>query len=196
MFKNTIKLLINNFSLVWKILLYKIIVFMCVLGLTIIVSLPIISALIRENFFVDLQSALQGLFFNVNLGSIFVTVSDTVVKFWTILSDANLITLTTVVGIILIIVYYFVNGLYHLAVVENVHGYMGSMIKYGFMNAYISNFGKSINLQLSQIVIGLLLDVSILIGGVLIYVGMMSTVASIIAPLVVIIYFIVLASLK
>ena len=56
MLKNIFKLSFTNFKEVWKVLLYRVIYFLFVLGLTTVASWNIIKTLIKENFFVNLQT--------------------------------------------------------------------------------------------------------------------------------------------
>ena len=195
MFKSTFKLLLNNFSMVWKILLYKLIVFVCVLGLTTVVSLPIINQLINQDFFVYVQENISNIFLNFNLNNLIDIAVAVIQNFWKIVTDANLIPLTIIVGVLAVIAYYFISGLYRLAVVDDVHAFMSSNLKLGFMNCYISNFGKSIKLQLIKLPTEFLLDAIIIFSAGFMYYGL-AQVALAIAPLLTMIYVLVMFSLK
>lgn len=195
MFKSTFKLLLNNFSMVWKILLYKLIVFICVLGLTTVVSLPIINQLINQDFFGYVQTNMSNIFLNFNLNNLVDIGVGIVQNFWQIVTDANLIPLCIILGILAIVGYYFISGLYRLAVVDDMHEYMSSNLKLGFMNCYISNFGKSIKLQLIKLPTEFLLDVIFIASAVLIYYGL-SKIALAIAPVVTMIYLLIIFTLK
>lgn len=193
MFKNTCKLLINNFSSVWKILLYKIIVFICVMGLTTIVSLPIINALISQGFFAFLQENLGTMFLNFNFNSLIEVIILIAKKFYEIIVGANLLPLFLSVGIVSATLYYFVDGLCTLAVTDDVRSYMSTTLKLGFMNCYVANFGKSVKYGLVKLITLYVWNLIIVFGAVGLYYLLAKT---IIAPLICIVYILLMISLK
>ena len=76
MYRNTFKLIISNFNLVWKILLYLLFSSVCVLGLAYACSLPIINLLHEQGIvtmFVDLFKEFSHSFNVYELLSGFVT---------------------------------------------------------------------------------------------------------------------------
>lgn len=195
MFKSTFKLILNNFSMVWKLLLYKIIVFICLIGLTTVFCLPIINALINQNFFSFLQTNLSNMFLNFNLLELVNIIILIVNKFFEIVSSSGLLPLAIVNQILLILSYYYIDRLTYLAVVDDVHSFMSSNLKLGFMNCYISNFGKSAKLGLVKLVTTFILDLIIIGGAVLIFYGLRSSVYAL-APILAILYIVLTFSLK
>ena len=195
MFKSTFKLLLNNFSMVWKILLYKIVVLICVVGLTSVVCLPIIKELISQGFFVFLQDNLSTTFLNFNLNSLVGTLVEITNKLFLIVKDASLLPLLISASCISIILYYFVDRLSYLAVVDDVHSFMSSNLKLGFMNCFVANFGKSAKLGLIKLVTTFILNVGIIASACGIYYALSTSVLAL-APLVTIAYAIIMFSLK
>ena len=70
MYKNSVKLLFSNFSLVWKTLLYNLIVLLVVGGLSYFAALPVFELLIDhglwgmiQNMFADFAKSLNFLHF-------------------------------------------------------------------------------------------------------------------------------------
>ncbi len=193
MFKNTFKLLINNFSSVWKILLYKIIVFICIMGLTTVVSLPIINTLINQGFFGFLQENLSKMFLNFNFNNLIEILILIAKKFYEIIVNANLMPLFLAVGIVSVTLYYFVDGLCTLPVTDDVRSFMSTTLKLGFMNCYVANFGKSVKYGLVKLITIYIWDLIIAFGAVGIYILLSK---SFIAPLICILYVLLMIALK
>lgn len=193
MFKNTFKLLLNNFSLVWKVLLYKLIVIFCVGGLTTIIALPIIKALIENNFFVDFQNLFENMMLNFNLTSlisILISIFDSAVS---IIVANNFVLLSIVACSVAVVLYYVLDRLCYLAIVGEIHSFMSSNLKMGFMNCYVQNFGKSFKLVLVKLISSFILNAGIIAGAFFIFSALKT---SLFAPYVALLFAIVLFSLK
>ena len=160
----TLKLMLSNFSNVWKLLLYKLICILCVLGLTTVVAWPIINVLIRENFFVNLQTSFEDMLFNLNIEKLFVGVDKTVKSFFEIVSANNYLALTIICGVVAVVLFTFLNGYASIAVHESINGYMSSLTRYGFTNAYVSNFGRATLFNLASLITIVPLNFAIWIG--------------------------------
>lgn len=195
MFKSTFKLILNNFSMVWKILLYKIIVAICLIGLTTVFCLPIIRALINENYFAFLQENLSGMFLNFNLSSLVSIMQAIIQRFYEIVTNANLLVLSIVSQVVFVIVYYYVDRLSYLAIVDDVHSFMSSNLKLGFLNCYVTNFGKSCKLGLLKLVTNFLFDIIIWGGTAMIYYLLSKNVVAL-APLLALCFGLLAFSLK
>lgn len=146
------KLLLGNFSNVWKLLLYRIICLLCVLGLTTVVFWPIINTLIKENFFVNVQSAFEGLLFNLNIENLFVSADSVIKNFCEIISNNGYVVQTILCAVMLVILFVFLEGYGKFAVHEGVNGYMSSLTKYSFANSYVANFGRATLYSLASLV--------------------------------------------
>lgn len=195
MFKNTVKILLNNFSSVWKILLYKIITIICIMGLTTVICLPIINQLLNQNFFGFMQDNISNLFLNFNLNSFVEILMLILNKFYEIISNANLLPLAISVGACALVVYYFVDSLLVLPVVEDTRSFMSNNYKLGFMNCYIANFGKSAKYSLVKLGTVFIWNLFIIAGSVGIYYALSKTVL-VIAPLVTIVFALLMYCLK
>ena len=143
MLKNILKLSFTNFKEVWKLLLYRVIYTLFVLGLTTVASLNIIKTLIKESFFVNLQTNLKSLAFNLDFSKIFGVVHTTFQELVNIVSAHGFIaqTVLCVVFIVLLCSFFEVHG--KAALHTNINGYMNSMVQYGFSNSYVASFGRS-----------------------------------------------------
>lgn len=165
MLRYTTRLAFSNSSNIWKILLYRIVCILCVLGLTTVIAWPIINTLIKENFFVNLQSSFESILFNLNLENLFVEVDRNIKNLANIITSNGYTLLFILCGIFDIIVFSFLEGYSNMAVHESVNGYMSSLTKYGYTNSYILNFGRASVLNLARLITVIPLNIAIW-GGV------------------------------
>ena len=195
MFKNTIKLTFANFINTWKIMLYKIIVFFCVLGLTFTICWPIIDSLIIEDFFVLAQSQYDALFFNGNIVALFNTTASLIKQMMDIIVAHNQVWLLIVSIVTSTVLYYFTTGLEDLSVTNIISGYMSNSTKYGFLNTFVANLRKSSCLQLARTITVLPINILLIVSAYYIFVGLTS-VSGILATMVTMLFVIVTFSLK
>ena len=194
MLKNTFKILFCNLTTTWKILLYKLIVIICVIGLTSVAIMPIINQLIENNFFGELSRIFSQLTFNMNIQNVLVGIQELLAMFWNIITTNNLVALTVLCGIIFILIYYFATGLYKLAVTDTVSAYMSSYAKFNFKNAFVGNLKQSTLYCLVRLIINLPADIIILTIGGLIFTSL-NSVASI-ATLLAVCFVLIMFSIK
>ncbi|MGN1222213.1 MAG: hypothetical protein ACI4TT_03170, partial [Christensenellales bacterium] len=121
-FKNTFKLILSNFSNTWKLLLYRIICVLCVLGLTTVVAWPIINVLIKENFFVNLQTSFESLLFNLNLENLFLCVDNIIKNLYQIVLDNGYLTQTVLSVIFVAVIFAFLDGYAKVSISESCNG--------------------------------------------------------------------------
>ena len=164
MLKNTIKLGFANASNIWKLLLYRILCLLCVLGLTTVIAWPIISVLIKDNFFVNLQKSFEEMLFNLNFEKLFVTIDKVFKNFAEIISNHNLVLQTILCLIFVVMLISFLEEFASLSLHQCVGGYMSSLTKYGFTNSYVSNFGRAALLAFSKLATTLPLNLLIWLG--------------------------------
>lgn len=182
MFRNSIKLLIANFSTVWKLILYYIIIIGVVVGLL----LP---------FFGVLGSALNSTGDLNNLVELF-TSFNVSINFFSFVAELNLLFVSIFNSIIALFVsnvwvaiylvfvlFYLIPVLFGLAdlpVGHTLFGYMSSLTKYNFTGSYVSMLGRSVRYQLFKNLVHLPLNIAIFvvlyftlnlvtIGGILVY---------------------------
>ena len=162
--KNTLKLSFVNSSNIWKILLYRVLCILCILGLTTVVAWPIINILIKDNFFVNLQNSFEQMIFNLNFEKLFLTIDNVFKNFASIISAHNLTVQTIACGIVLFFIISMAETYESVAVHHNVGGYMSSLTKYGFTNSYVSYFGKSTLLGFVRVITVLPVNLIIWLG--------------------------------
>ena len=195
MFRNTCKILMNNFSLTWKILLYKVIVFIGVMGLTTVVCLPIINTLAAQDFFGFLQTNVSNLLLNFNLNVLIETIFIIIQKFFEIINASGYLVFSICALSITIIVYYYISSLCELAVVDELNSFMSSNYKLGFVSRFVSNFRKSLNFGLIKLITVFIIDLIIILGAAALY-YITAKVIYFIAPIIVILFLIIMFALR
>lgn len=142
--KNSIKLSFANFSLFWKIVVYKLIV----LALVVLFMLPVGNALISTfksvNFFSELLNFCTNSVFS-NIPQFFVGINNLFAIFIqgiVALINSHLFVFIYICFIITIVLP-FLSKLSDIPATESLYGYMTSLTKYNFVSLYIRNLGKS-----------------------------------------------------
>ncbi len=150
-FNNTIKLVLTNFSNVWKILLYYIICTTISILLLYPVVNPIIDKLREARVFEELQALFNGIFsqptgFIKSFDSVLITIGQVITV------NAKALMLNYILTFVLLFVILpFIYNLGELAVGEVLYGYMTSQTTYSFTGAYFRNFGKSVLYSLAKL---------------------------------------------
>jgi len=164
MFRNSIRLLFSNFSMVWKILLYQIITLLVTFSVATIFAMPLINTLKTEGFLTLLQTEYSNISMNFNLASILNSVYIVGESFFSIISNNLSTTLLSLIlsGFVIIFVGGFLFGLSRLAMAEVIHGYMSSHANYSFTGAYVRTFKKSVALQFAMLVVNTPINILII----------------------------------
>lgn len=199
MFKNSCKLVAANFSIVWKLILYYIIV----AGITIGLIAPFFGT-IGEFFNAsgtlnDIGTLLTRFNVSVNPFDLVVDLNTVVTSFLNLLLE--FFTSNTWVAIylcfVLLYVFPFLLGLADFAVGQSLFGYMSSLTRYSFVGSYMKFFARSARFQLFKTLVMLPVNLLIitllvltlrltLIGGVMVY----------FMPFIIVAVLIILISLK
>ena len=143
MFRNSVRLLLTNFSNVWKLLVYYII---C-LGITVLLCLPIVSPVVSKlteaGVFSDFVTFLNGIFSDP--ASLSINFEGVVNNFCSTISNfsGQFMVNYILFGFIVVIVAPFIFGLGSLAMGDVLYGFMTSQVRYTFTGSYIRNLGKS-----------------------------------------------------
>lgn len=174
MFKNTIRLAFSNFITTWKILLYKVIVIFCVLGLTSVAGWNIINTLINNGFFAEVKILFSDLLFNINFVSLYEAIASTLQNLTNILTANKLVVEASLVFGGFLIVFFYVSGLSNLAVTNIISGYMSSSARFGFNNMFVASLSKSMFVQVFRTIIYLPVIVGILLLSLKVYESLMA----------------------
>ncbi len=199
MFKNSIRLLMANFSTVWKLILYYLIVIGIVIGLT----APFFSVINSE---LNASGALTSLgelatTFNVsvnfigfvsNLYSLILALFNSIIA---------LFISNTWVAIYLTVLYFYLMpvlfGLADLPVGQTLFGYMSSLTRYGFVGSYARMLRRSVRFQLFKNLV--YLPFNLISVGVFFLTLKLSAIGGLMAyflPIIIILPLIILISLK
>ena len=167
MLKDMLKLSFVNSNNIWKLLLYRFLCLLCVLGLTTVIAWPIINVLIKNDFFINLQNSFESMIFTLNFEKLFLTVDSVVKDFASIISANGLVVQTILCGVFVLALTSLLEDYAKVALHQNVYGYMSSLTKYGFTNSYIANFGKATLLGLVKLITVLPVNLFIWVGAYL-----------------------------
>lgn len=159
--KNTFKILFNNFSNVWKLMLYKFIILLLSCGLVAGFVLPNILTIIS-----DLGDT--GLFDNVKkLVNDFLTRSTEFTQnveavkhsldraSYTLTENANKLMLSYIYIAVIFLIANVLGGLSELAVSDIINGDMSASAKYGFLSRFTICLGKSFKYRLIMLITAL-----------------------------------------
>lgn len=152
MFRNSVRLLLTNFSTVWKILLYYAICVFVTAAIFVPILSPIISKMTAAGVFADISAIFNSIFSEPS--SVLPGVNDIFAKIGEVIStNANVFLGNYIgIGVMSLIVIPFIFGLPELAISETLYGFMSSQTNYGFFACFIKNLGKSSLLQLAKLV--------------------------------------------
>lgn len=143
-FRNTIRLLLTNFSNVWKVLLYYVICISLSFCVCYFLASPIIAKLIEANVFVD---------FGQSLGDLFAQpIQASATSFEQIFARIGEVLTTNVqfrfnyifLGVWVLFIFPLTLDFAQLASGEVLYGFMTSQVKYGWTGRYVKNIGKSV----------------------------------------------------
>ncbi len=167
MFRNSFKLLLSNFSLVWKSAVYKI---LCVLAVFLI-SLnwvgPVVSAFKEANLLGEIWNFLFNGTFALDADVVKTSFQKIVMIFASDAVGALSVNIVLVI-VICFVILPFLLGLSNLAECEVLYGSMSSNSSYSYTACFIRTLKKSIKLELSKLVISVPFDISICSGVVFI----------------------------
>ena len=145
MFKNTIKLLASNFSIFWKVLLYKLIVIGIITGL----FCATLSWITKLPEFATLTSSTLSFFSVANLAggpTAIITALGTMLESLYIFLIALATTYPVILVYVLALIFVILPYLWHLsdlATNEGVFGYMSSQTKYEFTSSFVRRLNRA-----------------------------------------------------
>ncbi len=162
-FRNTFRLLVTNFSNVWKLLLYFVICISVSLLFCGVLAYPIIKELSEANVFSDLLSLINNFFTTTPVATArtFEEVNETIV---TIMTESQFTFNYIFLGVFVFFIVPLAFELAQLPMGEVIYGYMASQTKYSFSSRYFRSFGSSIKFSLTKYLVTVLFNlVSVLL---------------------------------
>lgn len=160
-FKNSLRLLLTNFSNVWKVLLYYTICVLVTFGVCWVVASPIIEKLTQANVFKDLLAVFNGFFYTPQQAV--PSIGAVLDNAWAVITQNIQFRFNYIFLIVWVIfVLPFTIDLAQLAMGEVLYGFMTSQVKYSFSGRFIKNIGKSCVFALVKYVIEFILNLIII----------------------------------
>lgn len=143
MFRNSVRLLLTNFSNVWKLLVYYIICTVVTVLICVPILSPIIGKLTEANVFGDFWALANSMFYNPS--NIAYTIDDVINTFLSVISSNSSQFLVNYIlfGFVIVFVAPFIYGLGSLPAGDVLYGFMTSQVRYTFTGSFIRNLGKS-----------------------------------------------------
>lgn len=150
MFKNSVRLLMANFSTIWKLILY----YLIVIGITIGLLTPFFGVLNTAFNSAGEFNQIAKLLMDFNVSVNFIAfVSELNVVLLSIINSFLALFISNVwvavyVSFIVFYVFPVLLGLADLAVGQTLFGYMSSLTRYPFLGSYVRMLGRSFRFQL------------------------------------------------
>ncbi len=163
-YKNSIKIVFSNFSIVWKSMLYFLLVMLMVVGLLYLAINPIFELLKSSGFVADALNVYTGFLTSLNFSNLLLSVKDLGTQLLTIFEE-NISTIWinfTAIGLILGFFMVIASNMAIVPMSNSLNYYMGSINNYGFYSSFSDTFGKSIKITLIQYLVALPLDMIIM----------------------------------
>jgi len=164
-FKNTFKLLLSNFSLTYKVLIYKLIVLLLALALAGTIGMPFLMYLGDTGFFAYVVEQLVLMFQNINLGNVFIGVKNifiTIINLFSTL-DTNLLINAILSIAIFVLVYGLIGNFTELASIDCLNGNLSSKTRLSFFKSTVSKMFKSLLMTIIKFVISLLYLIAVFV---------------------------------
>lgn len=160
LFKNTFKLMFSNSHLIWKILLYILMIGAIIGGLSLFVALPVVQILVNENFFAKIGDVYTAFIDTLDLKALFMRIGDLSVKFIDIIHENFATILLSIfgVGFVIFILGSIMMKFHEVPTSVNLYYYMSSNTKHSYVNSFALSFKKNILFQLFSLLIYLPLN--------------------------------------
>ncbi len=163
MYKNTFKLLISNFTKVWRVLLHLALTLGITIGLGIAVAFPIYKVLLREGVFTQFSDIYMEFVNHLNLPTLFASLGDWLQVFVQTIMD-NISSLLVYIILLVLIIFVVGNmlvGSHKFAVASSVNYYMNSSVNNHFTAALVTTARSGVLYHLLNIVILLPINIGI-----------------------------------
>lgn len=199
MFKNSTKLLIANFSIVWKLILYYVLVAGITIGLIAPFFGEIATHFNASGTLSEIGNILTHFNVSVNPFTLVGEISQVVLKLVELAFTffvANPV-IATYLTIVIFYVFPFLLGLKDLPIAQTLFGYMSSLTRYNFVGAFMRLFGRSVRYSLFKSLI--MLPFNLLICIVFVLTLKLTAIGGIISyflPFILVAIILLLASLK
>ena len=154
-YKNSMKLLTSNFSFVWKQLAYTLIRLAIILGLTVLVSKPILDLLASQGF-IDSLATMWGSVYT-NTAQVFATSKETINKFFEIIigNISSIWFYLILFFIVVVVINTFLKNVGKYTLTYVAHSNFTSLNNCGYAHSLVSNLGKICKYSLIKMLLDL-----------------------------------------
>lgn len=161
LYKNSLKILFSNFNIVWKSILYFVLMFSGCAFLIYLCVNPVYKLLLSNGVVDDAINIYTDFISSLNFAELGIAIGEMLQKFFDVLIDNISKIWLNFTGIALISLFLsvFLNNLTIMASCNSLHYYMGSMNKLGFFSSFFDVLKKNIQVQLVYFFISLPLKV-------------------------------------
>ena len=199
MYKNSVKLLFSNFSLVWKTLLYNLIIIGIVGVLAYFSAVPVYDVLKLNGFFESVHDIFANFVENLNLRNFFKDIGACGKLFADIINN-NFSDIWVSIVLFLLSIFVFgklMFGLIKLPTQNVLYASMSNNMKVGTFTSFVANFKKVMLFELSKFVITFPIDILIAYAIILCFrLFKVGGTISILAPFIIVIIAIVLVAIR
>ena len=199
MYKNTFKLVISNFHLVWKNLVYKFLMALIVVGLAFACALPIINVIRAEGFFTILKETFSSFTADYNIYKLFYDIISCFdIFFKAIATNINSLWLYIVLFLLIIVVVRTIlMGFSRVTTTSVLYNYLSSNIKVSYTANLFGGFWKNFKFQLAYVITVLPIDVGIIYCAYMLFKWLLTLNGiNLLAPIVLIVLLVFVISLK
>lgn len=156
-FKNTFKLLLTNFSLTYKVFLYKLFVLLFALGIGGTIGMPLITHLLSIDFFGFIGDKLVFMFESFNISNIFIGFKDIFLKIIEILTnlDSSIVVSSALAITVFILILVLFGSLDELACIDVINANLTSKTKLSFFKSLVGKTFKSMLKSIIKFIVSL-----------------------------------------
>ena len=160
-YKNSLKILISNFDIVWKTILYYIFVFFVMGGMVYLCVNPIYKLLEQSGFVENITTVYADFLTNLNFTQLLLTINDLILQFVSILTENLSSVWINFVGLGFVFIFLktYLSNLTIMPSCNALHYYMGSMNKHSYVLSFKETFGKNLKAQLAYFIVSLPLKI-------------------------------------
>lgn len=157
LYKNSIKILLSNFNIVWKSMLYYFLVFAVNIFLIILCINPVYKLLLNSGFINNCIDVYGDFLTSLNLTELFSSISNLFNAFCDIIVN-NISSYWFYFLSLAVIVFFLKTILCNLTIMvssNSLHYYMSSLNKHGFFTSFSETWGKSLKVQVIYVFLAL-----------------------------------------
>lgn len=150
-FKNSVKILFSNFNIVWKTLLYLLLLFVFVGVVVFLLASPIVEMVDTAGFFNRFVDLYTDFLTSLNLTALFDSIAQLGGEIFIFFTDniAELWVYFVAISLILLFVMPIIVGLLSMPTCISLNLYMGSLARQSISVSFKENFGKNLKIQLA-----------------------------------------------